>query len=305
MEVKGMEQVGVGFCEASFGELLQGALPGQRKFLVNLRIRRGSQVSVKLTSPIYSAEKEAQIAVSYQAYPKSYKLLRNVLSDLGSHNDCLIKVESDVPVGKGLSSSTADMVAAIRGLAQAASVAFREDYIGRVITEIEPNDGLQYQGTSAYHHTTGQLIERLDWVPPFRILGVDFGGIVDTVTFNQQMIEFTAAQMERYEGLLQDMLDALRSRDSCAVAAIASESSRMWQAFRPRAEMEKMFELQAATGGLGVVNAHSGTYLGLLYDPIRTDWEDIRERVTAAFPSKGNDWFDTLYPESNQNKERF
>lgn len=295
-----MERTGIGFCAASFGELLQGVLPGQRKFLVNLRIRRGSQVRVKLTSPLYSAEKEAQIASSYQSYPKSYKLLRNTLSDLGSHDDCLIEVESDVPVGKGLSSSTSDMVAAIRGLAHAASIAFREDYIGRVITEIEPNDGLQYQGTSAYHHTTGQLIERLDWVPPFRILGVDLGGIVDTVTFNQQKIEFSAAQMDRYHGLLRDMLDALRSRDSCAVAAIASESTRLWQAFRPRAEMEEMFELQAATGGLGVVNTHSGTYLGLLYDPAREDWEDIRERVCAAFPNKKINWFDTLYPENGQ-----
>lgn len=295
-----MERTGIGFCAASFGELLQGVLPGQRKFLVNLRIRRGSQVRVRLTSPLYSAEKEAQIASSYHSYPKSYKLLRNTLSDLGSHDDCLIEIESDVPVGKGLSSSTADMVAAIRGLAHAASVAFREDYIGRVITEIEPNDGLQYQGTSAYHHTTGQLIERLDWVPPFRILGVDFGGIVDTVTFNQQKIEFSAAQMDRYHGLLRDMLDALRSRDSCAVAAISSESTRLWQAFRPRAEMGEMFELQAATGGLGVVNTHSGTYLGLLYDPAREDWEDIRERVCAAFPGKEYDWFDTLYPENGQ-----
>lgn len=294
-----MEREGVGFCAASFGELLQGVLPGQRKFLVNLRIRRGSRVRVKLTSPLYSAEKEAQIAVSYQSYPKTYKLLRNILSDLGSHEDCLVEVESDVPVGKGLSSSTADMVAAIRGLAQGASVAFREDYIGRVITEIEPNDGLQYQGTSAYHHTTGQLIERVDWVPPFRILGVDFGGVVDTVTFNQQKFEFSAAQMARYEDLLEDMLNALRSGDSRAVATIASESTRMWQAFRPRVEMEAMFALQADTGALGVVNAHSGTYLGLLYDPARTDWDVIRKRVSAAFPSKGNDWFDTLHSESS------
>jgi uncharacterized protein involved in propanediol utilization len=295
-----MERTGIGFCAASFGELLQGVLPGQRKFLVNLRIRRGSRVRVRLTSPLYSAEKEAQIASSYQSYPKSYKLLRNTLSDLGSHDDCLIEIESDVPVGKGLSSSTADMVAAIRGLANAASVAFREDYIGRVITEIEPNDGLQYQGTSAYHHTTGQLIERVDWVPPFRILGVDFGGIVDTVTFNQKKIEFSAAQMDRYHSLLRDMLGALRSHESDAVAAIASESTRLWQTFRPRAEMEKMFELQAATGGLGVVNTHSGTYLGLLFDPGRDDWEDIRESVCATFPGKESDWFDTLYPENGR-----
>ncbi len=295
-----MEKAGTGFCAASFGELLQGVLPGQRKFLVNLRIRSGSRVKVQLTSPTYSAEKEAQIAVSYQSYPKSYKLLRNVLSDLGSHNDCLIEIDSNVPVGKGLSSSTADMVAAIRGLAEAASVSFREDYIGRVITEIEPNDGLQYHGTSAYHHTTGQLIDRVDWVPPFRILGVDFGGIVDTVTFNQQKITFNAEQMARYQELLHAVLAALREHDARAVAEIASESTRMWQHYRPREEMDRMFELQAETGGMGVVNTHSGTYLGLLYDPARTDWNEIYERVAASFPGKGLDWFDTLGSDSPQ-----
>lgn len=297
-----MEKAGVGFCAASFGELLQGVLPGHRKFLVNLRIRHGSKVTVQLTSPLYSAQKEAQIASSYQRYPKSYKLLRNVLSDLGSHNDCLIEVDSNVPVGKGLSSSTADMVAAIRGLAQAASVAFREDYIGRVITEIEPNDGLQYNGTSAYHHATGQLIEQVDWVPPFRILGVDFGGIVDTVAFNQQKISFNAEQMARYQELLHAMLSALRERDSSAVAGIASESTRMWQNYRPREEMNQMFELQAETGALGVVNTHSGTYLGLLYNPARSDWDAIHGCVAASFPGKGLDWFDTLGSDANQGK---
>lgn len=300
MEVTGVEQVGVGFCAASFGELLQGVLPGKQKFLVNLRISRGSTVKVSLASPLYSVQKEAQIAASYQRYPKSYKLLRNVLSDLGSHNDCLIEIDSDIPVGKGLSSSTADMVAAIRGLAKAASVVFREDYIGRIITEIEPNDGLQYQGTAAYHHATGKLIECLDWVPHFRILGVDFGGIVDTVTFNQRKFEFSTQQMMSYQTLLENMLDALRSHDSAAVAAFASESTRLWQAFRPRDEMEKVFELQVATGGLGVVNAHSGTYLGILYDPSREDWDEIRERVMTEFPDKKSDWFNTMYFENNQ-----
>ena len=289
-----MERNGTGVCTASFGELLQGMLPSQRKFLVNFPIRRRSKATVTLSPPRYSAEKEAQIAASHQRFPKSYKLVRNVLADLGSHDDCLLEIDSEIPVGKGLSSSTADMVAAIRALGQALSLAFKETYLGQMLTEIEPNDGLQYAGTSAYHHTTGELIARVDWVPPFRIFGIDFGGIVDTVAFNEQKMDFPAHQCSRYETLLNDILSALRQHDCAAVGAIASESTRMWQAVRPRTQLDRIFELAAATGSEGVVNTHSGTFIGLLYSPDRRDWADIGEEVRQALPDMATDWFASL-----------
>lgn len=287
-----MERVGVGACHASFGELLQGVLPGGHKFLVNCRIRNQSRVTVQLSDPGYSSDKEKQFARSYVQFPKTYKGLRIFLGDLGRHDDCLVSVESDIPVGKGLSSSTADMVAGVRALSQALSVKLKKDYISRVLSDVEPNDGLHFDATSAYCHTEGRLLANVPWVPPFRILGVDQGGKLDTVAFNQRAIIWSQAQMARYRELLDAMTAALETHDTSRIAALASDSTRAWQKINPKADFASVFELAGTLGAQGVINTHSGTYLGLLFaDDPGLDQERLSARVAERLPSRDVAWF--------------
>lgn len=289
-----MACIGTGECNGSFGELLQGVLPGTRKFLVNLKIRNRSRVRVELSPCAYSEEKEEEYARSYRSFSKSYKALRNVLIDLGRHEDSHIAVESDIPVGKGLSSSTADMVATIRATTQALSIAVKPDYVSRVLTEIEPNDGLHHSGTAAYHHTTGKLIFRVDWVPPFDILGIDFGGVVDTVKFNAQPTSWSDEEMAGYEALLEKMRAALEGRDLAGVAAVATESARRWQRIHPKPQLDAVLALAGQVGALGVANAHSGTFLGLLFPRGGANRAAVEAAAAAAFPDHPPHWFETV-----------
>jgi L-threonine kinase len=289
-----VERVGVGTCHGSFGELLQGVLPGGRKFLVNCRIRNCSRVTVRLSDPAYSPQKEEEFAHSYARFPKTYKGLRNFLGDLGRHDDCLISIESDIPVGKGLSSSTADMVAGVRALAEALSLKLKNDYVSHMLTEVEPNDGLHFDQTSAYHHTEGRLIANVDWVPPLRILGIDQGGVVDTVAFNQRAIVWSDDQMAQYGVLLDAMLKALESRDVERVAALATESARAWQHVNPKDDLPIVLDLAAALRALGVINTHSGTYLGLLFaDDAWPDADRIMALSAKRLPGRHIAWFAT------------
>ena len=289
-----MESTGSGSCHASFGELLQGVLPGGHKFLVNCRICNRSQVTVRLGEPTYSVHKEEEFAQSYARFPKTLKGLRIFLSDLGRHDDCAIAVSSDIPIGKGLSSSTADMVAGIRALAGALSLRLKDDYVSRMLTEVEPNDGLHFDHTSAYHHTEGRLIANIDWVPPWRILGIDQGGMLDTVAFNQRVIDWTDAQMTNYRDLLDRMLAALRARDAGRVASVATQSARAWQPISPKDDLDAVLNLADELGALGVINTHSGTYLGLLFADERTlDTERLLTVTAARLPNREIAWYAT------------
>ncbi len=289
-----MERVGIGTCHGSFGELLQGVLPGGRKFLVNCRIRNRSRVTVRLSDPSYASQKEEEFARSYARFPKTYKGLRNFLSDLGRHDDCLVSIESDIPVGKGLSSSTADMVAGVRALAEALSLKLKNDYVGHMLSEVEPNDGLHFDETSAYHHTEGRLIANVDWVPPLHILGIDQGGVVDTVAFNQRRIDWTDEQMAHYGRLLDAMLAALEAHDAERVARLATESARAWQAINPKEDLPVVLDLAESLGALGVINTHSGTYLGLLFadDPAPAA-DAVMAAVRARLPGREIAWYVT------------
>jgi len=289
-----MELTGQGTCHGSFGELLQGVLPGRKKFLVNLKIKNTSRARVHLTPSAYSNAKEAQFAESYRSYSKSYKVVRNILVDIGRHDDCYLEMESDIPVGKGCSSSTADMVASIQALASSLSLALKPNYISRMLTEIEPNDGLHHPGTSAYHHTTGELIARFDYVPPLYILGVDFGGMIDTVEFNRTLFTWTEAEMKHYAALLDEAQKSLREKDIDGLCRIATESTLLWQKVNPKHRLESVMQFMRNTGGLGIVNTHSGTYLGILYQDGVGDLNEVLRNAESAIPNCAMRLFETV-----------
>ncbi len=295
-----MERFGNGHCNGSFGELLQGVLPGNKRFLVTCRIKNQATVKIRLSKPGYSAEKEALFAKSYSRYPKSYKVLRNVMSDFGSHDDCFIEVNSELPIGKGLSSSTADMISGLRALGEAMSFVIKDQYIGRMLTEIEPNDGLQYDGTVIYQYLEGELLERYDYIPPGCILGVDMGGTLDTVLFNQHIINWSAKDMDCYAGLLEDLKNALVSKDIDWVGNVATQSTQNWQRVNPKLELDKILHFAEETQAKGVINTHSGTYLGILYCEKRTDLNEIYHELSAKLPEYGLRWFTTT---SSKNRE--
>jgi len=287
--------VGRGICNGSFGELLQGVLPGNKKFLFNLKIQDRSSVTIELLSPSYSDEKESKYAQSYALYSKSYKIVRNIMGDLGRHDDYLIQVESTIPIGKGLSSSTADMVASVKALSHALRLAIKPEYISRMITEIEPNDGLHFAGTSSYHHTTGELIANYPYIPPFSILGVDCGGLVDTVKFNQREIVWTAEDMNAYEVLLKKLDMALLAQNVQEISDIATESTERWQKILPKTEYKAALNFMRNSGGIGLLNAHSGTYLGILYERLDSkEMENILQAARKIFSTNELRIFQTL-----------
>ncbi|MBU4230839.1 MAG: kinase [Proteobacteria bacterium] len=298
-----MELTGEGSCHGSFGELLQGVLPGNKKFLVNLKIKNASRACLRLMSSAYSNEKEEFFAESYRRYSKSYKVLRNILADIGRHDDCLLEIDSDIPVGKGCSSSTADMIASIQALAASLSLALKPDYIGRMLTEIEPNDGLHYHGTSVYHHTSGELIGRFNYVPPLHILGIDFGGVIDTVEFNRTPFTWTEAEMEYYAVLLEDVKKFLSEEDLFGLCQVATESALLWQKVKPKNEFDCVMRFMKETGGIGIVNTHSGTFLGVLYREGSADLSEILHRAEAALPGYAMQLFNTVSCATNSKKD--
>ncbi len=294
MSSPGIVRSGTGTCSGSFGELLQGVLPGNKKFLVNLKIKNCSQVNATLSSCQYFEDKESRFVESYRRFSKSYKVLRNLLTDIGCHDDPFLDVQSNIPIGKGLSSSTADMIATIKAFKKALKISLKSDYIGGLLTEIEPNDGLHWPGTAAYHHTTGKLISRFDYVPPLSILGIDFGGVVDTVQFNRLHFTWSDQEMEHYQSLLKRMEDALNARDLATVCAISTESTLLWQRINPKSELGQVQEFQRETGALGIINTHSGTLLGLMYEPGRSDAGALLKRAKEKWGAEQVRWFHTV-----------
>lgn len=267
-------RTGVGTACGSFGELLQGVLPEDNlDFLVTLPIMRGSVASICLTPQM------TELTVHPAGKRKALTLARRMLFQLGYPHGAHLRIESDLAEGKGLASSSADLVATARAVAAATDADVPTEDIEALLREIEPSDGIMYPGAVAFYHREVRLHRVLGDLPPLTIVGIDEGGEVDTIEFNRLPKPFSTRDKREYQRLLDEITGAIRTGDTEGIGRVATRSAEMNQRIRPKDNLTAMTRVCAEVGALGVVAAHSGTVIGLL---LARDDEDYRGKLYRA-----------------------
>lgn len=253
-------RVGVGSCPGTFGELLQGALPWQeREFLVTLPISRYSIATFMAVS------RSREIYVYPSRKEKSRRLAEKLMRVFGLDSGGFLSIHSELPMGKGCASSSADLVATALAIQNAFGVSISRASLARVMSSIEPSDGVMYPGITSFYHREGMLRKSLGYLPPLTIVGLDEGGQVDTVEFNARPRPFSRSRRAEYEGLLLGMERAVTHKDLRSLGEISTHSAILNQEVLPKAHLDLLLDTGRRHGALGVVAAHSGTHLGLLY----------------------------------------
>ncbi|SDM46044.1 L-threonine kinase [Streptomyces wuyuanensis] len=265
---------GVGTAFGTFGELLQGVLPEENgDFLVTLPVARWTRATFRPDPDI------GELVVRPRRKQKALRLARMIVGEAPEPTGGVLTLNSVIPEGKGLASSSADLVATARAVGQALGLPMPASRIERLLARIEPTDGVLYPGIVAFHHRSVRLRAVLGSLPAMTVVGVDEGGAVDTVDFNRIPKPFTVADRHEYARLLDRLAGAVRSRDLAEVGRIATRSALMNQPLRHKWSLDRMREICREVGGLGVAVGHSGTTLGVLLDA--TD-PACPHRATAA-----------------------
>ncbi len=255
-------KVGVGRCSGTFGELLQGALPaGGREFLVTLPITRGS------TAEFAALPGSGGVDVSPAHKEKSRRLAEELLRAFGGGVGGTLRIRSELPEGKGLASSSADMVATARAVGRACGFRVPRRALARMMGAIEPTDGVMYGGIVSYYPREGVLRRSLGTLPALTVVALDEGGRVETRGFHGDRKSYGARRLAEYEGLLLGLERAVRRCHLRSIGEISTRSAVLNQDILPKAHLDLFVDLRARYGALGVVAAHSGTVLGLLLDP--------------------------------------
>ncbi|SCK48037.1 kinase [Streptomyces sp. WMMB 322] len=256
---QGMTGVGTAF--GTFGELLQGALPEEDgDFLVTLPVARWSMAA-------FQQDPGADgITVRPSRKKKALQLARMIAQEVPDPVAGILTVNSVIPEGKGLASSSADLVATARAVASSLNIPMPPSRIERLLARIEPTDGVLYPAIVAFHHRAVRLRAVLGSLPAMTVVGIDEGGAVDTVDFNRIPKSFSAAQCCEYARLLDRLADAVPRHDLEEVGRVATRSALMNQPLRYKRSLEPMLEICRDVGGLGVAVGHSGTTLGVLLD---------------------------------------
>jgi uncharacterized protein involved in propanediol utilization len=274
----GLRSVGRAF--GTFGELLQGGLTDGRDFLVTLPINAWSWATLCL------CEVHDRLTVSPPHKTKSLALVRRVLDQAGHSGGAHLELTSELPEGKGLASSSADLVATARALAAGLGIGLSATDIEALLRRIEPSDGVMYDGVVAFHHRDVSLRQWLGHLPPVKIVGQDRGGQVDTVAVNRRPRAFRPADRREYDRLLARLGSAMAAGDLPEITRISTRSVEMAVRGRSARRLERLRAAGREIGGLGLVLAHSGTMLGI---PLPADDPEVEAKAEHVRRLVGGD----------------
>jgi len=241
------------------GELMQGAIDGQ-DFLVNCPIDLFSYAKVKpSTKPglrIKNENRYTKIRDTIMLAAQEHEL------DLSHHLD----IHSDIPRGKGMASSSADITAAFEAICRCSKISLSAETFAHIVTEIEPSDLVHFPRISHLNHLTGQLFESMPTPRGMSILAIDCGGHIETVTFDRLLARNLYSKQQDYlRSTLKQLKFGLYSGDLSVIANAATRSAQFNQQIHFKPQFDDLLAISLAAGALGVNCAHSGTVLGVMY----------------------------------------
>lgn len=269
---------GVGRAFGVCGELAQGQFDSGEDFLVTLPVDVWSeaQVTIDPASPEIRGDawndgllRNAPVSGQpRESCRKTSLAIRRALDCLGFPRwGAVFRLQSGLPEGKGMASSSADITAACRAVSAALNLPLTAEQISEIAISIEPTDGVMYAGVVCYNHRKGRLLETLGNIPPASLLVVDLGAQVDTVAFNQIPKNYTAAEREKIQRAYYLIRSGIRSQDLAQVGLGATLSAEVNQRLLPKPHFETIVRIAREQGASGVCAAHSGSVLGLLFAP--------------------------------------
>lgn len=243
----------------SCGEFIQGSLGGT-PFLLTCPVNRYSHALADVQHPFRHNH--------FPLQAKARKARELTLALLGMEEENTpIYVRSDIPQGKGMASSSADIgaVAMATALLKGRELTLTE--LEKISLAIEPSDATFYPGVVLFDYLKGNLSKQMGVCPPMKIVIFDEGGSVDTVTFNNR-VELPDLIREK-EGLIEEALHlfelGINSKDVDLIGRASTISSFANQRILPKPDLYGVHEIGQYYGSSGTIIAHSGTIMGLIF----------------------------------------
>ena len=240
------------------GELAQGMMDGI-VCMVTCPIDQYSTATVELRTGSREVTAPADS-------PKAKRAVTATLEYLDRKNvGGRLWLDSSLPRGKGMASSTADVAAAIAATGYAAGWELTPGEIAEIALGIEPSDGVMFPGVAVFDHRKGKVARSLGQPPAMHVVILDFGGSVNTEEFNREdrraALEETASQVKEAAWLIEE---GIARGDAALIGQGATMSAEANQRVLFNPHLEAVKGLAEETGAAGVNVAHSGTVIGLL-----------------------------------------
>ena len=259
-----------GICPASCGEFVQGIVK-DKEYLSSYAIDRYSIVTLEeriedVKKGPLKARKAIEEVFKYFNLPK--KELKHISID----------INSEIPISKGMASSTADIGATIKATLNLIGKNLDEYEISRLATKIEPTDSIYIKENTIFNPLDANVIKKLGVLDTGKVLILEPNETLSTKYIrkkenynklkkqNKYIIEYAFKLLE--EGIKKKDLNLIGQ--ACNISSIANEN------IHKKKYLNEIMDISNEYGAYGVNIAHSGTVIGILLE------SDMNEEIIKA-----------------------
>jgi len=204
-------------------------------------------------------------------------------------------MSSDIPLEKGMASSTADIAGMAAGLSAYFSLELTPGDIGSLCTGIEPSDNLMFERLNLFNHISGSVLKEFDGTVEADILIIDFHGGIDTMSFNETQDDYSSNDLDTFAEIVAQFEKGVRTKSLKDIGAACTQSAILNQKRLKKNYLDCLINLSRDFGGLGTVIGHSGTVIGIMYDKIDFQEEGFLKAFKKYVP-------EAVYAELYQNR---
>lgn len=193
-----------------------------------------------------------------------------------------LRLTGDIPVGLGMGSSTSDVIATVRAVADSYGLRLTPDTVARLAVRAElACDPLMLDGRPVlFAQREGRVLEVLGpALPALVVVGCTLGGGAPVDTLALPVREPAEADVRAWERLRTLLRRAVATGDAHLLGEVASASAWRAQQVLGHPEFDVLTDIGRRVGAVGVQIAHSGAVAGVLFDPAAPG---LRHRVRSC-----------------------
>ena len=249
-----------GICPASCGEFVQGILDGEEYL---------SSYAIDMFSIATLEEKQEKINLGPK---KSRKAIEKVFErfniPLKECKNISLEINSKIPVGKGMASSTADIGATIKATLSMLNKNLDNEEISRIASQIEPTDSTLLYKNSIFNPIKGQVKKYLSTLDNGKVIILEPNEILETSIIRSNP-DYLDIKLEN-KGIIKESFNLLEEGlkeknlkligKACTLSSLANEN------IHKKPYLNEIIEISNKMGAYGVNIAHSGTVMGILID---------------------------------------
>ncbi|MFJ6783538.1 GHMP kinase [Streptomyces yangpuensis] len=181
-----------------------------------------------------------------------------------------LRISGDIPVGLGMGSSTSDVIAVVRAVADSYGTRLPAAAVARLAVRAElACDPLMLDARPVlFAQREGRVLEVLGHrLPSLVVVGCALGGGAPVDTLSLPAREYDDHDVRAFERLRVLLRRAVTTGDAALLGRVATASARHGQRLLRHPEFDALVAIARRLGAVGVQIAHSGAVAGLLLDP--------------------------------------